>query len=824
MGKSRPRCDYVLPSAPPLSEYEGCSPYGEIDIPPPPRIPLPDLPISGGQPSRNPMMRAPPPKFHFTEIPPPGIPPPELFPHPPKTSLPTTSSSSSNISTNSRGLLIGERAANFDVPFSKIKKRQINPNKSFNPLILTRRGCTDVICSFLLILFIAGWAVVAAFGFMWGKPERLIHPTDSLGRTCGHSRPGAYDFTDKKYLFFFDLTKCVSYTTFLTGCPTPQICVEKCPTQYFSYLQLQFVPSGPNFISEVQKNVICRDPYNIAQITNWDTLRSAVESDWCAPYTVKSSAVLGRCFPQVFIDPEGALKNAGAPNSTLDKIISSVGNQGNLVPSDSKINESTVIVNGVVNTRAVLQKIVADLSVSWYQILVFFVISGVISFLWTVILRIFGGLMIWFSIFLLLGLLAGGSGYCWYRYYLLHESGAVNDYSFQPVFYLYFEMPTTWMIFGIILSLLLLIIFIIFLFVRSRIKLAVAVIEETSRALGSMLSTLFFPIFPFGLHIIVFGIFGSIAIWLASSGEENCRILDPQNPLQLESGTPCDCDLLGTPSMGNCRYVNLTRNSETVTYFQFYNLFACFWMTCFVSGLSDVTLAGAFGSYYWAFRKPKDVPSFPVLRSLGRALRYHLGSLAFGSLILSIVKFIRAILEFLYQKLHASQNKVAKTIFMILKCFFFCLETVLRALTTNAYIMIAIYGTNFFSSARDSFSLITRNIIRTVVLNRVVTFLMFVGKATITLGMGLVSFYWFSGRWVIDGFPQVTLYYYFVPVIVIIIGTYCICDLFFEVFEMGVDTIFLCFLEDSETNDGTEAKPFYMSEELKKIYNKENKF
>lgn len=47
------------------------------------------------------------------------------------------------------------------------------------------------------------------------------------------------------------------------------------------------------------------------------------------------------------------------------------------------------------------------------------------------------------------------------------------------------------------------------------------------------------------------------------------------------------------------------------------------------------------------------------------------------------------------------------------------------------------YGKGFFRSAKDSFSLITRNIIRTVVLNRVVAFLLFVGKATITIGMGL---------------------------------------------------------------------------------------
>ena len=159
MGKSRPRCDYIIPSAPPLSEYEGYSPYADIEIPPPPRIPLPEIPTQ-----RSSAPRVQPPRYPMKEIPPPRYPMGDTPVCPPKTSLPTTSSSSSNISTNSRVMLIGERAANFDVPFSKIKKRHINPNKSFNPLTLTRRGCTDVICSFLLIFFILGWAVVAGFG------------------------------------------------------------------------------------------------------------------------------------------------------------------------------------------------------------------------------------------------------------------------------------------------------------------------------------------------------------------------------------------------------------------------------------------------------------------------------------------------------------------------------------------------------------------------------------------------------------------------------------------------------------------------------------
>lgn len=30
-------------------------------------------------------------------------------------------------------------------------------------------------------------------------------------------------FSSKPYVLYFDMTKCVSYTTILTGCSTPQV-------------------------------------------------------------------------------------------------------------------------------------------------------------------------------------------------------------------------------------------------------------------------------------------------------------------------------------------------------------------------------------------------------------------------------------------------------------------------------------------------------------------------------------------------------------------------------------------------------------------------
>lgn len=36
--------------------------------------------------------------------------------------------------------------------------------------------------------------------------------------------------------------------------------------------------------------------------------------------------------------------------------------------------------------------------------------------------------------------------------------------------------------------------------------------------------------------------------------------------------------------------------------------------------------------------------------------------------------------------------------------------------------------------------------------------------------LGVVGFFFFSGQWTVNGIPRVELYYYFVPIIIVVIG------------------------------------------------------
>lgn len=148
----------------------------------------------------------------------------------------------------------------------------------------------------------------------------------------------------------------------------------------------------------------------------------------------------------------------------------------------------------------------------------------------------------------------------------------------------------------------------------------------------------------------------------------------------------------------------------------------------------------------------------------------------------------------------------------------------MRFINRNAYIMCAIKSSNFCKSAKDAFSLLMRNVVRVVVLNNVVQFLLFIGKLVIVSGVGTLSYFVFSGR-----IPELqgeipTLNYLFTPIVVIVLGSYLITSSFFNVYTMAVDTLFLCFLEDLERNDGTPQRPYFMSKGLRQVVGKMQKF
>ncbi|XP_067471859.1 choline transporter-like protein 2 isoform X1 [Thunnus thynnus] len=671
---------------------------------------------------------------------------------------------------------------------------------------IQNRGCTDIVCCILFILAILAYIAVGILAWSQGDPRKVIYPTDSRGQFCGQA---GTPLEKKPLLFYFNIMKCASPMVLLEfQCPTTQMCVEKCPEKFMTLVKAY---SNKNDF-DYYKN-FCKDG-----ATNTMGIAEILRSGLCPSMLFPSKPFTRRCFP--------ALGQKGG--------VITVGNSSHFDDGSGKMRDAKDLVDGVKNATVVIEarqavmKIFEDYTQSWYWILLGLVIAMLTSLLFIVLLRFLAGIMVWVMIAMVIVVIGYGIFHCYMEYAALKgEAGAnvtLQQLGFQTDLSVYLQIRQTWLAFMIILAIVEVIIILLLIFLRKRILIAVALIKEASRAVGHVMCSLFYPLFTFLLLAMVIAYWAVTAVFLSTSNEPVYKIF---NETECEhSRETCEpANFTTSPMKARCpdsECLFAFYGGETVYHkyligLQFYNVFLFFWCANFVTALGQMTLAGAFASYYWAFVKPDDMPAFPVFSALGRSLRYHTGTLAFGSLILSIVQIIRVLLEYLDHKLKGAQNKFAKFLLCCLKCCFWCLEKFIKFLNRNAYIMVAIYGKNFCTSARDAFFLLMRNMIRVAVLDKVTDFLLFLGKLLIVGLVGIFAFFFFSGR--VKAFENTAphLHYYWVPILTVVVGSYLIAHGFFSVYSMCVDTLFLCFCEDLERNDGSAARPYYMSSTLHEI-------
>ncbi|XP_056235026.1 choline transporter-like protein 5-B isoform X3 [Seriola aureovittata] len=710
-----------------------------------------------------------------------------------------------------------------DIPSSYYgEPRKFDPN--FRGPI-HNRSCTDVVCCVIFVIVILGYIALGTVAWIHGDPRKVVYPTDSHGQFCGQKNtPNA----NKAILFYFNMLKCANPAVLINlQCPTTQLCVSKCPDRFDT------LPNAWKTNKWEYYKQFCKPGFVIGSKSVTEVMRD----EDCPSIIVPSRPFLQRCFPD-FITRNGLLTVAnqtmfrdGDNNERSVSDLKDAAKAANSAPKEFWTNFKGGIAS-LLSAKEVGMKIFEDYANSWMWILTGLVITMIVSLLFILLLRYTAGVLLWLIVFGAIASVGYGIWHCYWEYSTLRgkpgSNVTISDIGFHTDFSIYLKISETWLIFMISLSVIEAIIVIILIFLRTRLRIAVALLKEGSKAISYIMSTLFYPIITFFLLAICIAYWAVTAVFLASSGYAVYRV---------------------TPADDKCMYANLTCNPKTFSQtnitkvcpgsqcmFAFYggesvyhryilllhlcNLFVFLWLVNFTIALGQCTLAGAFASYYWALKKPKDIPTCPLYSSFSRAIRYHTGSLAFGSLIIAVVQTVRIVLMYLDQKLKGSQNACTRYLLCCLKCCFWCLEHFIKFINRNAYIMIAIYGKNFCTSSKDAFFLLMRNVIRVAVLDKVTDFLLFLGKLLISGSVGVLAFFFFTRQIPVIQEEVPSLNYYWVPLLTVIFGSYMVAHGFFNVYAMCVDTLFLCFLWDLEVNDGTPQRPFYMNRSLRSILNK----
>lgn len=699
---------------------------------------------------------------------------------------------SDNIETDSKAIELRNRGESH------------NSSKNF----VKKRSCTDLLCAFLFLLFLIGWFLVFFYAFHRSDMSILLNPADSEGRKCGRDQ----GVETRPYLYYYNLLDCVPHFFFF-GCSVRRMCISECPTVTERLTAAKIMECS----GETREKLLCGPDRN----SSYGSCLDLVKGGYCYELRIKSVPIHKLCLP-VLLDRKWA-------NSS---VLNSIPAAANITRFANKINSFDEFGMMAVDSYRS----------SWWLIVLSLVASMVVSFLLLLMLRFTASLMLAVT---MLGSLAAIVYGCYYTFLRYHQLDGVygSDQILNPLNVFidgldaFMELRITWLSFFIVLTIVGILLFFILCVLLKRMRFAVQLIEISTRAVAAAPSVLFFPLVPWLLQVLCILFFAMSALLIMSMTASVFKVT--KLPDQCTAG--CNqFTLNGTcvPStfselcqsscpQAECSLVSNMR-SALIPYLQSYNLLAVIWVMLFLSAYGDMTVAGVFVAWYWTFDKRqfsrgRSLFSSRVLESSNRALRYHIGTMAFGSLLVALVRFVRVILTFVKKKCNQYPNvKLARCVLYSCSCCLWCLDKFLRIINRNAYIMCAINGDGFCTAARKGFSLIMGNVLLVATIDAVCDFIFFLTRVLVAIGVALGAFYFLESDAValyLDLIlPEVQ--HRWIPLLTIALGSYFIAGVFISVYSIGIDTIFICFYEDYKQNDGSKERPYYMPHKLMKVMTK----
>ena len=117
-----------------------------------------------------------------------------------------------------------------------------------------------------------------------------------------------------------------------------------------------------------------------------------------------------------------------------------------------------------------------------------------------------------------------------------------------------------------------------------------------------------------------------------------------------------------------------------------------------------MVLAGVFSDWYFSVWDDKhnkikkrgydvaELSHSPICESFWRVIRFHLGSLAFGALIITIIRVIRAVVTYIQEKVEKSSgnNALIKCIFCCVQCCLKCCQSIFNRINKEGFIFTTI--------------------------------------------------------------------------------------------------------------------------------------
>ena len=361
----------------------------------------------------------------------------------------------------------------------------------------------------------------------------------------------------------------------------------------------------------------------------------------------------------------------------------------------------------------------------------------------------------------------------------------------------------------------------------SQIQLAARALAVAALAVGQLPALLILPLASASLAIGALCGGGMLLLLLASCGEiayGRRSQLSPAARLALPPLTASPHALLarlapsdGMPSSPTLRpgrpgFGSLYLDSRT-EYLLLVAIVVSIWLVVFVRHTQHAAVGGAVTKWYLHRNTDRSATrccgGSAVALGLWHALRYHAGSIAAGSLLITTLKLIRIAFFLLkrtfYQRVSRGldacgcngSNRLAAMCLCCISCCLKCVEKSLEALSRYAYAQMMRSKRSFCPSAAEAVRLLTTNLAGAASLRFVAAAFLFLGKLLVAAGCA------FLGWRILEQAPPYdsALYSPLAPAVCIFFAAFAVALVFFGVYNMALDTIFLCLCADKERVD-----------------------
>jgi stress response protein SCP2 len=430
-----------------------------------------------------------------------------------------------------------------------------------------------------------------------------------------------------------------------------------------------------------------------------------------------------------------------------------------------------------------------------------------------------------------------------------------------------------------------------------KINVAIGLAIEAGKAILEMKQMLFFPFLSLFKLIALFVYFVFIAMYIASAAnlgdvKEKAQYGYQEAVNKIKESSPDNWKMVKELHVGNTTSPAHLDGSPIIRSMLAYHTVGMWWTALVIIALAYYTVSRAIAEWYfnegkykesnkkWVTMKEEDMCNLicckvncqkegesPVINACKRGCSQHLGSLAAGA-ALSIAAFFARILMFWINWITnrlSSGHPIAKKIKACVFCCSILFDKFVRIISRNAYIMLAIKGNSFCTSAEDACWLIfaasddpmdrgladyrereknrklngegskpytspykkkSYNAMQYAVLSFISDILLFLGKLCTIALVGIASYIWVDTTYTsttmggcvetAENRCKTQLNSTLMPVIVSCLFAYFITSAFMAVYELSIDTVLLCYFFDKEINKGG---PYAMSSELKKLVN-----